>query len=52
LSWKSEQGDELHLGFEHYFKETYRGPSALFPGATESVTPYVNAFHIAYTWAL
>lgn len=52
LSWKTRQGNELHVGFEHFIKETYRGPSALFPGARESVTPYVNALHVAYTWAL
>ena len=52
LSWKTQQGNELHVGFEHFIKETYRGPSALFPGARESVTPYVNAIHVAYTWAL
>jgi len=52
LSWKTEQGNQLHVGYERFVKEQYSGPSALFPGATESVTPYVNALHVAYTWAL
>ncbi|MAV31396.1 MAG: long-chain fatty acid transporter [Cycloclasticus sp.] len=52
LSWKTEEGNALHVGYERFIKETYRGPSALFPGASESVTPYVNAIHVAYTWVL
>jgi len=52
LSWKTEQGNQLHVGYERFVKETYSGPSALFPGARESVTPYVNVLHVAYTWAL
>ncbi|PCI21424.1 MAG: long-chain fatty acid transporter [Piscirickettsiaceae bacterium] len=52
LSWETENGDELHVGFEHFFKETLTGPSALFPGARESITPYVNALHVAWTWHL
>ncbi|MBV1875271.1 MAG: outer membrane protein transport protein [Cycloclasticus sp.] len=52
LSWKTQQGNELHVGYERFVKEKYSGPSALFPGARESVTPYVNALHVAYTWPL
>ncbi|MEO1962349.1 MAG: outer membrane protein transport protein, partial [Cycloclasticus sp.] len=52
LSWETKSGNELHVGFEHFFKETLTGPSALFPGARESVTPYVNALHVAWTWHL
>lgn len=52
LSWGTQHGNQLHVGYEHFVKDTYRGPSALFPGARESVTPYVNALHVAYTWAL
>ena len=52
LSWETSSGNELHVGFEHFFKETLTGPSALFPGARESVTPYVNALHVAWTWHL
>lgn len=52
LSWQTQEGNALHIGYERFIKETYRGPSALFPGASESVTPYVNAIHVAYTWAL
>jgi long-chain fatty acid transport protein len=49
LSWKTPKGNELHLGFAHYFKDTYRGPSGILPGAMESVEPYVNTLHIAWT---
>ena len=49
LSWDTLKGNEFHLGFEHFFKSTYSGPSAIFPGATESQTPYVNVLHIAWT---
>lgn len=44
VSWKS-----MHFAFTHFVKDTYKGPSALFPGATESVTPYVNALSITYS---
>ena len=49
LSWQTSTGNELHLGFAHFFKDTYRGPSAIFPGARESLKPYVNALHVAWT---
>ncbi|MBL4744628.1 MAG: outer membrane protein transport protein [Cycloclasticus sp.] len=52
LSWETKSGNELHVGFEHFFKDTLAGPSALFPGARESVTPYVHALHVAWTWHL
>jgi hypothetical protein len=52
LSWEAKNGNELHVGFEHFFKETLTGPSALFSDARESVTPYVNALHVAWTWHL
>jgi len=49
FSWKTLKGSELHAGYAHYFKDTYSGPSAIFPGATESQNPYVNLLHIAWT---
>ncbi len=49
LSWETRQGGALHLGYGHYFKDTYSGPSALFPGATESVAAYVHTLHVAWT---
>ena len=49
LSWQTRQGGALHLGYGHYFKDTYSGPSALFPGATESVAAYVHTLHVAWT---
>ncbi len=52
LSWKTKRGNQLHVGFEHYFRGEYSGPSALFPGSTESLVPYVNILHIAWTMAL
>ncbi|MDX2424730.1 MAG: TonB-dependent receptor [Cycloclasticus sp.] len=52
LSWKTKSGNELHVGYERFVRETYSGPSAIFPGATESVKPHVNALHVAWTWPL
>jgi long-chain fatty acid transport protein len=52
LSWKTTTGDEMHFALIHYFEETLTGPSALFPGARESVTPHVNAVSVTYSWAL
>jgi len=49
LSWKTEKGSELHVAYGHFFKDTYSGPSAIFPGATESQKPFVNLFHIAWS---
>jgi long-chain fatty acid transport protein len=49
LSWKTEKGSEVHVGYTHYFNSNYSGPSAIFPGATESLTAYVNLLHIAWT---
>ena len=49
LSWQAERGDDFHLGVAHYFRSNYSGPSAIFPGATESQSPYVNLLHFAWT---
>ncbi|MDO9448947.1 MAG: hypothetical protein Q7J21_00565, partial [Rugosibacter sp.] len=52
FSWKTDQGDEFHMAASRFYKGTYQGPSALFPGATESVTPYVNTLSAAWSWHL
>jgi long-chain fatty acid transport protein len=52
LSWKTATGNEMHIALIHFFEETLTGPSALFPGARESVTPHVNAVSLTYSWAL
>ncbi len=52
FSWKTEQGDEFHMAFARFINGTYSGPSALFPGATESVKPHVNALSAAWSWRL
>ena len=52
FSWKANSGNEIHFAFEHFFQETLTGPSALFPGARESVTPSVNAISLTYSWVM
>jgi len=52
LTWKMDKNNELHISVAQFIKETYQGPSAIFPGATESVTPYVNMLNLGWTWKL
>jgi long-chain fatty acid transport protein len=52
FTWKTDQGNELNLSIAQFIKGTYQGPSALFPGATESVTPYVNMLNLGWSWKL
>tara|TARA_R110001592_G_scaffold363396_2_gene687630 strand:+ start:47155 stop:48561 length:1407 start_codon:yes stop_codon:yes gene_type:complete len=49
FSWKTEAGSELHFGYAHFFKDKYSGPSAVFPGATESQNPYVNILNVSWS---
>ncbi len=49
LSYKTDSGDELHVGLSRFVRGTYRGPSALFPGATETLDAYVNTLSVAWT---
>jgi long-chain fatty acid transport protein len=49
LSWQTDQGGAFHLALGHFFKDTYSGPSAIFPGARESVTARVYTLHLAWT---
>ncbi|RLA42576.1 MAG: long-chain fatty acid transporter [Gammaproteobacteria bacterium] len=49
MTWKTSSGDELHMGYARMDGTTYGGPSAIFPGARESVRPYVNAINIAWS---
>ena len=48
-SWQNLHGSEFHFAYSHYFKDTYRGPSAIFPGAEESVTAHVHILYFAWT---
>tara|TARA_R110000787_G_scaffold35789_1_gene91625 strand:+ start:15905 stop:17320 length:1416 start_codon:yes stop_codon:yes gene_type:complete len=49
FTWKTPTGNELHMGYARMTGENYGGPSALFPGARESVKPYVNAINVAWS---
>lgn len=49
FTWKTSAGNQLHMGYARITGETYGGPSALFPGATESVKPYVKAINVAWS---
>ena len=49
FSWETLDGNQFHMAFEHYFKSTYSGPSAIFPGATESTQAYLNVFSIGWS---
>jgi long-chain fatty acid transport protein len=49
FTWDTLDGNEFHMAFEHYFKSTYSGPSAIFPGATESTQAYLNVFSIGWS---
>jgi long-chain fatty acid transport protein len=48
-SWQNLRGSEFHFAYSHYFKDTYRGPSAIFSGAEESVTAHVHILYFAWT---
>ena len=52
MSWKTDSGSELHMGFARMDGTKYKGPSAIFPGARESVRPYVYAVNIAWSQAM
>ena len=49
FTWKTARGNELHLSYAHQSGRNYGGPSALFPGARESVQPYVNSLNMAWS---
>ena len=49
FTWKTARGNELHLSYAHQSGRNYGGPSALFPGARESVQPYVNSLNVAWS---
>ncbi|MEH6543765.1 MAG: outer membrane protein transport protein [Porticoccaceae bacterium] len=49
FTWKAAKGDEFHMSYAHISGENYNGPSALFPGAKESVQPYINALNVAWS---
>ncbi|MEH6638395.1 MAG: outer membrane protein transport protein [Porticoccaceae bacterium] len=49
FTWKTAKGDEFHMSYAHISGENYNGPSALFPGAKESVQPYINALNVAWS---
>jgi long-chain fatty acid transport protein len=49
FSWQTLGGNELHMAAGRFQERKYRGPSGLFPGATESVTPHVNKLSVAWS---
>ena len=49
FTWKTARGNEFHMAISRFLLSTYRGPSALFPGATESLSPYVNTLSAAWS---
>ncbi len=52
FSLETTAGNKLHMAYARMTGENYGGPSALFPGARESVKPYVNALNIAWSRSL
>lgn len=50
FSWSPKPGQEFHMAYTSFVPGKYSGPSALFPGATESIDPYVNAVMVAWSW--
>ncbi len=49
LTWKMSSGSKLHMAYARMDGTRYGGPSAIFPGARESVRPLVNAVNIAWS---
>lgn len=49
FTWQTSKGNEFHMAAGRFLESTYRGPSALFPGATETVKPYVNTLSVAWS---
>ncbi len=49
LSWKTDKGNEIHVGVSRFLREAYKGPSALFANANETVEAYVNTFSMSWT---
>lgn len=49
FTWKTTKGNELHMSYAHVSGKNYGGPSALFPGARESVQPYINSLNVAWS---
>lgn len=49
LTWKTDSGSKLHISYLRMDGTEYGGPSAIFPGARESVKPFVNAISIAWS---
>ena len=52
FSWEAATGNVLHVAIAHYLKSSYSGPSALLPGATETLKPSVNTLSISWSWSL
>lgn len=53
FSWRPKPAHELHFACGHFFRGTYRGPSAtefLGIGGEERVTSYVNTLMVAWSW--
>lgn len=52
FSWRPTPAHELHFAYSHFFRGTYRGPSAtalLGIGGEERVTAYVNTLMVAWS---
>ena len=49
FSWETQPGNEFHMSFERYFSPNYSGPSAIFPGATESTKAHLNVLSVAWS---
>ena len=52
FTWKTNSGNELHMAAALMDGTKYEGPSAIFPGARESVRPYVYAVNVAWSRAM
>lgn len=49
-SWETTRGNAFHVAIARYMKSRYRGPSALLPGASETLAAHVNTLSVGWTW--
>lgn len=49
FSWRWRPDTELHLAYGRYARADYKGPSALFEGATEEIHPHVDTLYLAWS---
>lgn len=50
FTWGVMPDQEFHMAYTSFIPGEYSGDSSLFPGARESIDPYVNAVMVAWSW--